>query len=297
MRFEIRNESLGPIPPCTLDFRPLTVLMGGDKAGVGLVLRTVFYLAHLRSLMQMLWERETEDSSSVLEQPQALQNHLATQALMALLVGQNFDLRPGTVLRWGGTEVVLGAPVMIRSLGPEGPSLFFPKERLLAKIVTSPMMRASMGLALEVLHKSQVQLQRSAKPQLRIVELPELVGDPTDQQAETLRLAEWSNLGHQVVFSTHQPLVIATLNNLLQASLLPPREIRGMPLLSQRLGFARVSAYHFEVDIAPSHVFAEGHIQEDPLGRTEKALQEQRERMGLWVRTLREASRQDGSER
>lgn len=285
MPFEIRNEALGPIPPCSLDIRPLTILTGGDAAGMGLLLRSIFFLSHLKSLMQILWERDTEDDSSVLEQPVALQAHLAQEVFQHLIEPQ--EPMPGVVLRWKGSDILLGSRFQIRSLSPGLPCLFFPKERIITGLVRNPLARASMGLSLELLHGSKLLLQPGSSPQIRLVELPELSLDIEEQRAEILRLADWVNCGHTVIVTTNSRLVIQGINNLLQASLLPNKEIKGMPLMRHRLPFAKVRAYHLRYGEIPEEMFSNGVISDAPLARHEKELASQLERIQLWVNTIR----------
>lgn len=278
----------GPFPACRLSVNSLTIFLGGDRGGMGWLLRTIFFLTHLRSLMQILWERETEDESQIMNEPLAVQNRLATQALEALMVGQSFHLKVSTTLCWGGTEIQLDSgQVSILSL-PTGPvSLFFPKERIITGIIRNPLARASMGFCMELLHSSKLFLAPESPPQVRIVELPELSLDPEEQITEVTRLAEWVNRGHTVILSTNSLTVVQAFNNLIQASRLPPQELRGLPWKRHRIPIRKMSAFHLQEGKTPeSLVGAEGFISEHPLGRVSEDLSDQLNRIGRWVATM-----------
>lgn len=294
LRFEIRNELFGPIPPCNIALHPFTLITGGEKAGMGLLLRAVFFLTHLRSLLQMQWEYEVDDGSDVLHEPKAVQNRLATQAFHALFAGQDFDLLPGAVLRCAGTDVMVGPTLSIRTLGEGVQSLLLPRERLFAGRIANPLARSALGLTMEILHKSHDLLPQRG-PHLRVVEQPELVGDPLELRAEVLRLATWVAEGHTVLASTHEPLVLQILNNLLQAALLPNRELPGMPRLGHRLGFAQVMVYHLAPEQKPEQIISHGHIREDVLGRVRTEVEEQRERINLRLSSLLDKARQQSA--
>ncbi len=296
MEFELRNGTFGPLWPCSMDFHPLTLLLGGERAGAGLLLRLVYFAANLRSLLQILWEREAEDGSQVWDQSKQVQNHLASAALRELLVGQGNSDRSGVVLlRWGTTEleVDVGAQVSIHRLEKGPGCLLFPKERIVSGVVRNPMVRASLGLPMELLQGSRSQLHPTAPTQIRFVELPELALDPEEQIAEVYRIAEWVNRGHWVILTTHSPLISQSIRNLVHASHLPRHELKGMPKLCHRIDPKLVGGFVLQAR-GPRPTELEDALQSS----SSTFLEDQFQRIRLWVDTLRSDScRPQGSER
>ncbi len=276
--FQIRNDYFGPIPPCNLQVSPLTVFTGGDRAGMGLLLRGFFFLSNLSRLMRILWDRDP--TPVTLEESPTVRALMATAAFQALMEGQHFHkIHPGCVLSWKDREIVCGNPITLRSkFGDDPPCLFFPKERIALGEVKSPVGRASLSLAMEVLQgKTSQRLLRSPEPQIRLVELPELILSPAEQVEEAELLASWVNHGHAVVLGTNSTSFIQAIHNFILASELPAREIRGLPPVRCRLRPDQVSIYQLQADEAPVRIPWDHH----------RELKTQRERIELWVQTLR----------
>jgi hypothetical protein len=114
------------------------------------------------------------------------------------------------------------------------------------------------------------------------VEEPEIHLHPQAQRDMVKMLALMVNRGFRVVVTTHSLTVLYTLNNLIQASLLPVGKVEGVPEPEFRLSPAQVSVYAFEKDVTPRQLvdIKKAFIDERELGAVAEDLSAELNRIG-----------------
>ncbi len=117
------------------------------------------------------------------------------------------------------------------------------------------------------------------------VEEPEIHLHPGAQREMVKILALLVNRGFRVVVTTHSMTVLYTLNNLLQASKLGPRDVEDVPGPEFRLDPARVSVYAFEAGREPRQLVDQekAFIDERDLGLVAEELSAELNRIGHYI--------------
>lgn len=117
------------------------------------------------------------------------------------------------------------------------------------------------------------------------VEEPEIHLHPGAQREMVKILALLVNQGFRVVVTTHSMTVLYTLNNLLQASKLGPRDVEDVPGPEFRLDPAQVSVYAFEAGREPRQLVDQekAFIDERELGLVAEELSAELNRIGHYI--------------
>lgn len=117
------------------------------------------------------------------------------------------------------------------------------------------------------------------------VEEPEIHLHPGAQREMVKILALLVNRGFRVVVTTHSMTVLYTLNNLLQASKLGPRDVEDVPGPKFRLDPAQVSVYAFEAGREPRQLVDQekAFVDERDLGMVAEELSAELNRIGHYI--------------
>jgi hypothetical protein len=162
---EIASGSLGPLGPCRLDIRPLTVLIGRQGTGKSLVAQVLYFFRGLSDLVQF---------DAATRRPDELQATNPLMVILRIVNGLRSQRRsfasltvPGVVVRWSSgtgasknlsfetqhvTREILpsrglqaAVAAILRKRRPPPSALFIPTERLFYTLALSPASMSVIG--------------------------------------------------------------------------------------------------------------------------------------------------------